>query len=123
MLSRIFLFYKRHIGSWWWIIHRLTGLALVVYLILHLWELHTLAYADPDPFNHKMLVFQSIPFKFLEWMLVGVVLLHALNGIRIMIVDFYGGARYDAKLSLLMFVAFLVLFGVAGYPMFFMHLL
>lgn len=123
MISRIFLFYKRHIGSWWWIVHRLTGLALVIYLVLHLWELHTLAYEAPDAFNHKMLIFQSLPFKFMEWMLVGVVLVHALNGVRIMIVDFFGGARHNHVLSLVTFLVMIVLFLAAGYPMFLMHLL
>jgi succinate dehydrogenase / fumarate reductase cytochrome b subunit len=123
MLSKIFLFYKRHSGSWLWILHRLTGVALVVYICLHLWELHTLAYETPDAFNHKMLTFQSLGFKFIEWMLLGVVLVHALNGIRIMFVDFFGGARYHKRLNWIMVVLFVVLMGFAGYPMFFEKLL
>ncbi|MFB6347121.1 MAG: succinate dehydrogenase, cytochrome b556 subunit [bacterium] len=113
MFSKIFFFYKRHAGSWAWILHRLSGVALVFYICLHLWELHTLAYADPD---------QSIGFKFVEWMLLGVVLVHALNGIRIMFVDFFGGARYHGKLNAIMVLLFVVLMGFAGFPMFFKYL-
>lgn len=122
MFSKIFLFYRRHAGSWAWILHRLSGVALVLYICLHLWELHTLAYANPDRFNHHMLTFQSIGFKFLEWSLLGVVLVHALNGIRIMVVDFFGGARYHKKLLVWLTFAFVVMMGFAGYPMFFQHL-
>ncbi len=123
MLSKIFLYYKRHLGSWAWIVHRLSGIALVFYLVLHLWELHMLGYARPDAFNQQMLVFQSIPFKFLEWCLLGVVLVHALNGIRVMIVDLWGGARYHKKLLGWLTLAFVVLMLLSGYPMFFKHLI
>jgi len=123
LLSKIFFFYRRHAGSWAWILHRFSGVALVLYICLHLWELHTLAYASPASFNHHMLTFQSLGFKFLEWTLLGVVLVHALNGIRIMFVDFFGGARYHEKLNLIMVVLFVVLMGFAGYPMFFSKLL
>ncbi len=123
MFSKITLFYRRHAGSWAWILHRLSGVALVLYLCLHLWELHTLAYASPVDFNHHMLTFESLGFKFLEWFLLGIVLVHALNGIRIMIVDFFGGARYHRKLNLIMVILFVVLMGFAGYPMFFTKLL
>lgn len=122
MLSRIFTFYKRHSGSWAWILHRLTGIALVVYIILHLWELHTLAYASENYFNQKMLIFQTLFFKFTEWALLGVVFLHALNGIRIMIVDFYGGARYHKKLMVILGLVFVLLMGFSGWPMFFRYL-
>lgn len=122
MLSKIFMFYKRHSGSWAWILHRLTGIALVVYIILHLWELHTLAYASEYHFNHKMLVFQNLFFKFTEWALLGVVFLHALNGIRIMIVDFYGGARYHKKLMIILGIVFLLMMAFSGWPMFFRYL-
>lgn len=123
MLSKILIFYRRHSGSWAWLLHRVTGIALVFYICLHLWELHTLAYADPDHFNHHMLTFQTIGFKFLEWTLLGVVLIHALNGIRIMCVDFFGGARYHQKLNLIFVVLFFVLMAAAGYPMFLKYLL
>lgn len=122
MLSRIITFYKRHSGSWAWILHRLTGIALVVYVILHLWELHTLSYVSERPFNHKMVIFQALFFKFIEWALLGVVFLHALNGIRVMIVDFYGGARYHKKLMVGLGVLYVLLMGFAGWPMFFRYL-
>lgn len=122
MLSRIITFYKRHSGSWAWILHRLTGIALVVYIILHLWELHTLAYVSERPFNHKMVIFQSLFFKFIEWSLLGVVFLHALNGIRVMIVDFWGGARYHKKLMVILGIIFVLMMAFAGWPMFFRYL-
>ncbi|MFB6355707.1 MAG: succinate dehydrogenase, cytochrome b556 subunit [bacterium] len=122
MLSKVAYFYRRHIGSWAWIIHRLTGIALVGYIIAHIWELHTLAYASPDAFNHKMLVFQSIGWKFMEWSLLGIVMAHAVNGIRIMFVDFFGGARYRVKLNIICGLIFVILMGITIWPMFLSHL-
>lgn len=69
-----------------WFIQRVTGLLLLFYLLLHI---HTVSKLGDGPaaFNEAMATFRSPFFKLLEIALLGTVVLHALNGIRITLVD------------------------------------
>ena len=80
------------LGMWAWLLFRISGLVLVAYLFVHVWvisrgrtgvnELNDLF----DFFHHPLLVF-------LELVLVGAVLYHALNGVRIILMDLGMGIR------------------------------
>ena len=74
--------YKKDVGEWAWILHRLGGLALIFYLFLHIFVTNRLA-AGPEAFNATMKALSTPLFKFLEWGLWGVILFHAFNGIRL----------------------------------------
>lgn len=88
----------RHDGGWWaFILHRLTGIGLITYLFLHIYALTSLT-KGRAAFNAEMMTFSSLPFKFLEWALGILVMFHAFNGIRIVIVDFGAGARKQKRL-------------------------
>lgn len=89
--------YYRFIGSWAWILHRLSGLALIFYLCLHIWVINTLT-LGPDKFDSVMNFLASPLFKFLEVGLWGVIMYHAFNGARIVIVDFFMGSQFHKKL-------------------------
>ncbi len=111
--------YKKDVGEWAWILHRLGGIALTFYLLLHIFVTNRLA-AGPEAFNAIMKVLSTPLFKFLEWGLWGVILFHAFNGLRIIIVDFAGAARFHKLLFWIAFVLFLVLWA-AGAPTFLFH--
>jgi len=85
--------YKVKTGMFAWILHRLTGLGLVLFLILHIWEMHMLG-KGPEAFNEVIAAFNTPLIKFGELLLFGAILYHAFNGVRIVLVDFFGGARY-----------------------------
>ncbi len=106
--------YRWHSGSFAWIIHRLTGLALTVYLTMHIMVISTLS--EPERFSAAMGILGHPVFKILEIGLLGCILFHALNGIRILIVDFGNGARYHKLLYWLMLVAVIVLTALGGVP-------
>ncbi len=89
--------YRKFTGSWAWILHRLSGLALIFYLTLHIWVINTLS-QGPEQFNKVMTFLGSPLFKILEIGLWGVILFHAFNGIRVVIVDFMKGSLYHKKL-------------------------
>lgn len=69
-----------------WTIQRVTGILLLFYLFLHVDTVAKLS-QGPAAFNRAMATFGSPFFKFLEIGLWGLVVLHALNGIRITVVD------------------------------------
>jgi len=67
-------------------LQRATGLFLLVYLFLHVRTIHELS-KGPAAFNAALATFHHPLFKLLEIALFGTVILHALNGVRITILD------------------------------------
>lgn len=93
--------YYKFVGTWAWILHRLSGLGLIFYLSLHIWVINSLTYGE-DTFT-KVTTFLSSPlFKLLEVGLWGIILFHAFNGARIVIVDFFKGSLIQRRLFAIM---------------------
>ncbi|MEO8210531.1 MAG: succinate dehydrogenase, cytochrome b556 subunit [bacterium] len=111
------LSYKKDSGSWAWILHRITGIALVGYLFLHVYSLSPLTQGE-TAFNNKMQSFTTPVFMVIEWLLFAFVLFHALNGIRIVIVDWADGAKYQKQLYKISWVVGIILFLGMGAIMF-----
>ncbi len=101
-----------------WRLQRLTGLLLLVYLFLHVRTVHQLS-QGPAAFNEAMAFFRHPVFKLLEIGLLGVVILHALNGVRITLIDLGIGHRRQARLFWILSVgAGGLLFLAGAIPMF-----
>jgi succinate dehydrogenase / fumarate reductase cytochrome b subunit len=108
------LTYYKFIGSWAWILHRLAGLALIFYLCLHIWVIHSLTLGERT-FNQVMIFLSSPLFKLLEVGLWGVILYHAFNGARIVIVDFFKGSLAHKKWFVLLVAVAFVLWALGSY--------
>ncbi len=89
--------YHKFSGSWAWILHRLTGIGLTAYIIIHIYALSSLQ-RGREAFDAEMKLFTSPFFLFLEWALGALVVYHALNGVRIVLIDFANGAKYHKPL-------------------------
>lgn len=109
--------YRKDTGSWAWILHRISGIALMGYLFLHIYSVSPLSQGKAA-FDHKMQTFGSPFFMFLEWLLFAFVLFHSLNGVRIVLVDWAEGAKYHKQLYRYSFVIGIILFFAMGYIMF-----
>lgn len=109
------MIYRFKTGMLAWALFRLTGLALVIYLAMHIIVISNLH--DPDKFNKTMEFLGSWQFRVLEIGLFLVVLYHALNGVRIFIIDFFNGSLYQAKLFWSLMGIGIVLFVLGAYPM------
>ena len=80
---------RQHPAWWAFAMHRLSGLALAIFLPLHFWALgQALAgEAGLDGF----LRFADRPlFKFAEWGLVVLLALHMMGGVRLLLIEFAG---------------------------------
>ena len=106
--------YYNFIGTWAWILHRLAGLALIFYLSLHIWVINSLIYGEKT-FNQVMIFLSSPLFKLLEVGLWGVILFHAFNGLRIVIVDFFKGSLAQKKWFILLIAIAFVLWALGSY--------
>ena len=88
--------YRWHAGYVAWLLNRITGVLITAYLVMHIWVIHHLAHG-PESYQTVMDFLGSKIFVFFEICLVGVVLYHMMNGIRIIFVDF-GKAALHHKL-------------------------
>jgi succinate dehydrogenase / fumarate reductase cytochrome b subunit len=83
---RVIKHYRIHLGTLAWILHRLSGLALIFYLLLHIWVIHHLIVGDKS-FDGVMEFLSTPLFKFLEIGLIGVIMYHLFNGLRVTLID------------------------------------
>lgn len=79
--------YKGAIGQWSWVLHRITGLGVVLFLTLHVIDT-SWALFYPTLYVKAIAVYQTPLFTIGEFVLVACVVYHALNGLRIGIIDF-----------------------------------
>lgn len=104
--------YKGQSGMWSWLLHRVTGLGILLFLFIHIVDVSLLGFGPPV-YNEGIALFDSVIVRLLSLALIGAVLLHAFNGVRIMVIDFW---RKGVKYQLAMFVIALVLTVVGFVP-------
>ncbi len=81
-------------GMWAWLFFRISGLILVFYLGAHIIIISTGQFgADGETLNNLMRFFDHPVAVILDLALVVAVLYHALNGVRIILMDFGIGVR------------------------------
>jgi len=101
-------------GWWAWFLQRLTGVALVGYLFLHIAVIST-AGAGADTFDGVLIVLQKPFFVVLDLILIAAVAYHGLNGLRVLLFDLGVGLKQQAGLFWICMVLTSILTGVAGY--------
>jgi succinate dehydrogenase / fumarate reductase cytochrome b subunit len=74
---------------WAWLLFRISGLILVFYLGAHIIIISTARWAaNGQTLNSLMKTFDHAPLVIMDLALVVAVLYHALNGVRIILMDF-----------------------------------
>lgn len=109
---------KKSMGSWAFILNRITAIGLTVYLYLHLIMLSKLV-QGPESYNSFIATAKTPLILFGELLVVSAVLIHGLNGIRIALNSFGIGVRKQTTMFLIsMGIAILFIFYFI-YKMFF----
>jgi len=91
--------YRGREGQWSWVAHRVTGVAIILFLFAHVVDTAVVGWG-PDAYNRVTAVYHNWVVRLLELGLVAAVVYHALNGLRIMIIDFWPSTtRYWKRLS------------------------
>lgn len=96
-------------------LRRLTGVALVVYLFMHMWVIGSVN-AGPEAFDARLAVVQQPLFKLLEVALLAAVVYHAVDGIRIMIVHYTGVTQYRKSMFYAVMAVSVLLVIAGGVP-------
>jgi succinate dehydrogenase / fumarate reductase cytochrome b subunit len=102
--------YKGQSGMWSWLLHRITGLGILLFLFIHIVDVSMIAFG-PDVYNKSVVLFDWWVVRLLSLALIGAVLYHSFNGIRIMAIDFWQkGSRYQRVMFGAVLVATVVVF-------------
>lgn len=100
--------YKGGIGQWSWVAHRVTGVGIIAFLFGHIVDTFAVGFG-PELYNETVSLYKQWWFTPFEVMLIGAVIYHALNGLRIILFDFYPSLALRQKTfayaELVLFVA------------------
>jgi succinate dehydrogenase / fumarate reductase cytochrome b subunit len=104
------LSYRGREGYWAWLLHRVSGVAIMLFLFLHVLDTSLVGFG-PQAYETFVFLYRAPLFRVLEVALAGAVLYHGLNGLRIIVIDFMENAtRVHRELWYAVWAAFLVLF-------------
>ncbi|RWZ68492.1 succinate dehydrogenase, cytochrome b556 subunit [Labedella populi] len=80
--------YRGREGMWSWVLHRITGVAIFFFLLVHVLDT-ALVRVSPEAYNAVIGTYQTPIMGLGEVALVGAIVFHAFNGIRIILIDFW----------------------------------
>ena len=105
--------YRGHEGMWSWVAHRITGVLTFFFLFVHVLDT-ALVRVSPNTYNQVIETYKTPIVNLMEVGLVGAVLYHALNGLRVMLVDFWAKGPRHQKLMLWVIIAVWVVVMIPG---------
>ncbi len=79
--------YKGQSGMWAWLLHRITGIGILLFLLIHIVDISLLGFG-PAVYNDGIRLFDFWIARILSLAVIAAVLFHAFNGVRIMVIDF-----------------------------------
>ena len=90
--------YRGQEGMWSWVAHRITGVAVFFFLLVHVLDT-ALVRVSPNAYDLVIATYKTPIVNLMEVGLVGAVLYHALNGLRIIAIDFWDkGPRHQRSM-------------------------
>ena len=109
--------YRGKEGQWSWILHRLTGVGVLIFLFLHIIDTMLVGWG-PEVYDRVIEVYKNPVFKISEVGLFAAVLYHALNGVRIILIDFWpAGTRYHKQMFYIEMVLFFLTMAPVSFVM------
>lgn len=105
--------YRGQNGMWAWVLHRVTGVAIFFFLLVHILDT-ALVRLSPEAYNAVIGAYKTPIMGLGEIALVGAIGFHALNGLRIILIDFWSkGTKYQKPLFWTVIVLWIIL--MAGF--------
>jgi succinate dehydrogenase / fumarate reductase cytochrome b subunit len=80
--------YRGGVGQWSWFAHRATGVMVLAFLFGHIVDTFSIGFG-PELYDETISLYKQWWFKPVEVGLIAAVLFHALNGLRIILFDFW----------------------------------
>jgi len=109
--------YRGREGMWSWVAHRITGVAVFFFLLVHVLDT-ALVRVSPHAYDVVIATYKTPVVNLMEVGLVGAVLFHGLNGLRVIAIDFWDkGPKFHRPILWSIVTLWLVLMVPAVYFM------
>lgn len=100
--------YRGNEGMWSWVLHRITGVGIFFFLLVHVLDT-ALIRVSPEAYNVVIGAYQTPLMGVGEVGLVGAIVFHAFNGIRIILVDYWSkGTQYHRAMFYIVIVSWVI---------------
>ena len=80
--------YRGSEGMLAWAFHRIAGVAIWAFVVLHVIDIYLVG-GNPEAYDELLAIYASPVGRVLETLLGAALLYHALNGLRIIVMDFW----------------------------------
>ena len=110
--------YGGGLGQWTWLAHRLSGLGILFFLVVHITDTFFVVFA-PDWYDHTVAIYGGVwfdgnyywplrwAFRISELGLIAAVVFHAVNGVGVILYDFWSkGSLHRRGINLTVQVVF-----------------
>jgi succinate dehydrogenase / fumarate reductase, cytochrome b subunit len=105
--------YRGDPGMWSWVLHRISGATIFFFLFVHVIDT-ALVRVSPQAYDEVVGTYKTPIVGLMEAGLVAAVLYHALNGIRVILIDsWWQGPRYQRLMLWIVAVVFIVVLAAA----------
>ncbi|ROQ36688.1 succinate dehydrogenase subunit C [Frondihabitans sp. PhB188] len=105
--------YRGREGMWSWVLHRITGVSIYFFLLVHILDT-ALVRVSPQAYNAVIGTYKHPIMGFGETALVAAIGFHALNGLRIILIDFWSQGTKHQRLMFWIVIALWVIL-LAGF--------
>ena len=112
--------YRGREGMWSWVLHRITGTAIFFFLLVHILDT-SLIRVNPEAYNTVIEAYKTPIMGLGELALVAAIGLHALNGLRIIAIDFTSWGVKHQRLMFWIAIALWIVLMVGFAPRHLMH--
>jgi succinate dehydrogenase / fumarate reductase cytochrome b subunit len=87
--------YKGKTGQWAFVLHRITGFLVLMFILLHIVDVSMLNF--PRIYNEIHALYGNVLMRLFEVGLLFGLVYHALNGLRVIMIDFFPGSIKNEK--------------------------
>ena len=88
--------YAGDTGQYAWILHRATGVGIVGFLLIHILDIMLIGFGQ-ELYDHAVSFYGNPIIIPMEVALVGAVLYHAFNGVRVILIDFWSKGTHKER--------------------------
>ena len=113
--------YRGREGMWSWLLHRITGVAIYFFLLVHILDT-SLIRVSPAAYDAVIGAYKTPIMGLGEIALVAAIGLHALNGLRIIAIDFTSFGTRHQKAMFWVAIGIWILLLAAFIPRQLMHI-
>ena len=104
--------YRGKSGQWAFLVHRITGFLVFLFLLVHIVDVSLIS--RPRLYDEVHELYGNVLLRLFEVGLLFALVYHALNGLRIVMIDFFPGSIRNEKAVLTAVTALSLLATVVG---------